>query len=249
LSRDASVAGRIRSLAADVLLCAFFTHIVPEEILDRFGRRAVNFHPSVLPMYRGPVPRLKMILNEDVDRYGGVTLHVMSPGVDAGDIIASRRVPWPEGGAFDRWDLEEARAVGSLVRDELHRFLAGEIGASPQTGPSSYYRSVDRSELLLDARLPAGRMRDRVERLAERVHLRVEGPRGELRIFRFLGTLGPPTGEPPDRSRGRVALDAADRRVLLQPWGRWAKKSLWLRHCMLIARHSSGESEGIGPNA
>jgi hypothetical protein len=70
------------------------THqIVPENILALFPGRAVNFHPAILPHYRGPNPRAGMILDGKADLYGGITLHCLSRGIDRGDIIAMRKVP------------------------------------------------------------------------------------------------------------------------------------------------------------
>ena len=46
----------ISKLHADVLITAVTGQIVPESILSLFPGRAVNFHPSLLPHYRGPMP-------------------------------------------------------------------------------------------------------------------------------------------------------------------------------------------------
>jgi len=238
--RSPDLVERARSLSADVLLCAFFRYVVPPEMLDLFGGRAVNFHPALLPQYRGPAPRFRMILNEDVDRCGGVTMHVMSPELDEGDVIASRRVPWPQRGSFAAWDLQAARAVSSMVEAELIDFLAGERVATPQREPSSWARRIAPADVLLDARMTAAHMRDVVERLADVVPLRVTAPDGRRRIWRFRKTLGPATGEPPHWTRRRVSLDAADQRVLLEGWRRPARKRARQRRRLLMALRSPG---------
>jgi methionyl-tRNA formyltransferase len=118
---------RARALGADVLLSGCFMCLVPTEILDCFGDRAINFHPALLPMYRSADPRAAMILHGSADRFGGVSMHVMSPEFATGDVIAARRVPWGDARCFDGWDLAAGRAAGSLATEELSRYLVGRI--------------------------------------------------------------------------------------------------------------------------
>lgn len=230
---------RARELSADVLLSGFFTYLVPSEMLDLYDDRAINFHPALLPMYRGPNPRTAMILNGDEDRYGGVTMHVMSPAFDEGDVIARRCVPWGDARSFEAWDLATARAVGSMVADELPRYLAGELRASPQSGRSSDCAGCGRGVLTVDRRLSAVVMREAIEKLACVQKVVVDGPEGRIRVCRFLRALGPPTGEPPGVEGDCIRLDASDRRVLLRRWHGWRKpRALRLRHSLLLARTS-----------
>ena len=242
IRRDREAHRRARALGADVLLSGCFMYRVPTEILDCFGDRAINFHPALLPMYRGADPRAAMILHGKADCYGGVTMHVMSPEFDTGDIVAVRRVPWGDARSFDAWDLAMGRAVGSMTAHELPRYLAGEFVASPQTGPASGSLKAKERRIALDDSMSGARMREVVDRLSAVRRVSVHTPLGMIRVAGFVRALGPATGGPPVVSRGRVELDASDQRVVLRRRRRFARLSDRLRRALLVRRTSSAHA-------
>lgn len=68
--------------------------VVPEALLKRAHKAAINFHPAS-PQYPG-IGCNNFALYENADEYG-VTCHHMSPKVDTGPIVAVRRFPiYPE---------------------------------------------------------------------------------------------------------------------------------------------------------
>ena len=92
---DPTVADRLVSADADVVISVFFPFILPRALLERVRAPIVNLHPTLLPRYRGPTPLAAMLTEEAGDQFGGVTLHRIVPKVDAGPIIAAARVPLP----------------------------------------------------------------------------------------------------------------------------------------------------------
>lgn len=74
---------------ADFLVSYGYRHIVSEEILNRFPRRAINLHISYLPWNRGADPNLWSFLE---DSPKGVTIHLLDEGLDTGDILVQRKV-------------------------------------------------------------------------------------------------------------------------------------------------------------
>lgn len=68
-----------------------YRHILRQPILDLFPDRIVNLHISYLPLNRGADPNLWSLLSQTTS---GVTVHHMDAGVDTGDIIAQREVPF-----------------------------------------------------------------------------------------------------------------------------------------------------------
>lgn len=79
----------IKELEPDFLVSAGFDYIIPPEILKIPNFGAINLHPSYLPHNRGVNPDVWSILKE---RPAGVSIHHMTPTVDAGDIIAREEV-------------------------------------------------------------------------------------------------------------------------------------------------------------
>lgn len=115
----------MRSESASLILCAAFPLIFPAALLEIPSLGAINFHPSLLPRCRGCHPVYWTLASGETQ--GGVTAHLMTPEVDAGNIVA--QIPLP---------LTEADDYGSLYRramaasDELvarvERFVAAGGG-------------------------------------------------------------------------------------------------------------------------
>ncbi|WP_198664803.1 methionyl-tRNA formyltransferase [Lewinella sp. IMCC34191] len=72
----------------DVLLSINYLFLVEEDILAVANRYAINLHGSLLPKYRGRTPHVWAIINGEKET--GVTAHLMTPALDAGDIVGQR---------------------------------------------------------------------------------------------------------------------------------------------------------------
>lgn len=65
-------------------IVAGFNQIFKNKIIKKF-RSLVNFHPSILPLYRGPVPSYWCLKNKEIKT--GFTLHKVTKEIDKGDIL------------------------------------------------------------------------------------------------------------------------------------------------------------------
>lgn len=83
------------ALAVDVVVSALFLDRIPKTMLDAFPQRVVNLHPSLLPAYRGRWPTFSMLWDRSIDRFGGMSLHLVTPAFDAGAVIAQRPAAFP----------------------------------------------------------------------------------------------------------------------------------------------------------
>ena len=203
---------RIDDIRADVLITAVTMQIVPPAIIDRFGGRAANFHPALLPHFRGPSPYLGQLLDERENEYGGMTLHQLAPGIDEGPIIGAIAVPFDSVGRdYRAWRIATAFAGRRLAREVLPEFFAGRIEAVPQ-GPGSY-RRVPECKIGL-----ASSYAD-VERVIEKVGYTGRVMAEGKSVRAVSADLGPPTGKRPNISALHVELDIADRRVRLRRCG------------------------------
>jgi methionyl-tRNA formyltransferase len=87
---DVNAARFYRRLSTrDVGIIAGFNQIFRKELIERFGF-LVNFHPSILPLYRGPVPSYWCIRNKE--EKSGYTLHSVTEGIDSGEILYQKVV-------------------------------------------------------------------------------------------------------------------------------------------------------------
>ncbi|HXW52208.1 MAG TPA: formyltransferase family protein [Candidatus Acidoferrales bacterium] len=74
----------------DVGVITGFNQIFGPETIAKFDS-FVNLHPSILPLYRGPVPTYWCIHNQEA--LSGFTLHKVVPKIDAGEPIYQEVVP------------------------------------------------------------------------------------------------------------------------------------------------------------
>ena len=73
----------------DVFISTLYAKLIPEDFI--MGRRCYNFHPGILPQYRGSGSFSWSLIKNNT--HSGVTLHEIDGDIDHGDII--KIVMWP----------------------------------------------------------------------------------------------------------------------------------------------------------
>ena len=73
----------------DLIVLAGFMRILSNSFIEKFNKKIINIHPSLLPKYPGLKTHEKVINNKD--KYHGVTIHLVDEGLDSGPIIAQAR--------------------------------------------------------------------------------------------------------------------------------------------------------------
>ena len=133
--RDPDFLTALRKLRADLFVVVAFA-ILPKAVLGIPKRGSVNLHPSLLPKYRGAAPINWAVIRGE--RETGVTLFLLKPKVDAGDILLQRHVPiGPDetaGELHDRLSVLGARmvleTVDALARREVTPVPQSEEGVT-----------------------------------------------------------------------------------------------------------------------
>lgn len=128
--RDPQLQEFVASIAPDVLIVADYRYILPPSVVALAPSGAVNFHPSLLPAYRGRAPINWAILNGETKL--GLTAHLIDEGMDTGDVIAQRCFTLDV-----QEDVGDAlRKLYPLYRDMTREIVAaltkGELPRSPQ---------------------------------------------------------------------------------------------------------------------
>ena len=88
LASSDDVASRLDGVDVDVLFSIANLRVLPQRLLDR-ARYAINFHDGPLPGYAGLNVTSWALLDGAAEH--GVTWHLMTADVDAGDIVAVER--------------------------------------------------------------------------------------------------------------------------------------------------------------
>jgi len=123
----------------DMICVACFSQRIPRTLLDlpRFG--CLNVHPSLLPANRGPVP-LFWTFREGHEATG-VTIHLLSEGMDTGDILAQETIAVPDGISYEQLEMQCAHIGGTLLARTVVSLYKGNTTRTPQDETKSYYHS------------------------------------------------------------------------------------------------------------
>ena len=84
------VVKKLKKFEPDIILSILYHKILSREVLS-LVEHSINFHPSLLPSYRGTAPLIWAMVNGE--REVGVTAHQMTERVDSGDYYARVRIP------------------------------------------------------------------------------------------------------------------------------------------------------------
>ena len=110
---DRAVADLLRDRGIDVVVTAGYMRLLGPAVLEAYGGRWLNVHPSLLPAFPG------MHGVADALAYGvkvtGVTVFLVDEGVDTGPIVLQEAIEVRDD---DDWDSLEAR-----VHEVEHRLL------------------------------------------------------------------------------------------------------------------------------
>ena len=114
---DEALAGRILDFAADWVVLAGFMRILTKAFVLRFSGRIVNIHPSLLPAFPGTDTH-RRALAEGVKLHG-CTVHLVTPELDGGPILAQAAVPILPG--------DDEAALAARVLEQEHRIYPAAI--------------------------------------------------------------------------------------------------------------------------
>ncbi len=108
----------LETQGADWVVLAGYMRIVGGPLLQRYGGRIINIHPSLLPAFPGR-DSIARAHEAGVERTG-VTVHFVDEGVDTGPVIAQREVVIQQG-----WSLDTlAEKIHEVEHDLYPRVLA-----------------------------------------------------------------------------------------------------------------------------
>lgn len=108
---DAALAEAIDAFAPDLVVLAGFMRILSAEFVNRYAGRVLNIHPSLLPAFTGLHTHRRAI--EAGCKLAGATVHVVTPELDHGPIVAQAAVPVLEG------DTEETLAARVTAAEHI----------------------------------------------------------------------------------------------------------------------------------
>jgi len=127
---DPTFLSHLADVKADLFVVVAFGQILPQKLLDIPPLGCINVHASLLPKYRGAAPIQRSILNGD--RETGIAIQKMVKQLDAGDVIAAKKVPIHEDTTSGELTQALCDAAKPLLLDVIARFASGVPPATPQ---------------------------------------------------------------------------------------------------------------------
>ena len=110
---EAAIDAELRKRGVKIVCLAGYLRILGRAFVERWRGRMINIHPSLLPAYKG-LHTHERALADGVTEHG-CTVHLVTPELDDGEILAQARVPVLPG--------DDAETLGERVLAEEHRIF------------------------------------------------------------------------------------------------------------------------------
>lgn len=138
---DAAMEKAARKAGADYIILAGYMRILTDRFVKRWQGRILNIHPSLLPKYPGLDTHQRAI--DAGDSHGGVSVHLVTPDLDAGEVLGQMKVAIREG--------ETAESLAERVRYAEHQLYPRILGdyVSRESDPSFLLERVRKLALAL----------------------------------------------------------------------------------------------------
>lgn len=121
-ARDRAIGESLRQAGVELAVLAGYDQLLRPSYFDAFGGRTVNIHPSLLPAHGGR-GMVGLAVHRSVIAAGesqtGVTIHEVTPDLDAGPILAKAAVPVLPG--------DDAETLAARVLVVEHRLLVATL--------------------------------------------------------------------------------------------------------------------------
>jgi len=130
IEKTQEAAETLKKLNPDLFFVVDFGKIIPQDILNIPSKGTINFHPSLLPQYRGPSPIIAPILNGDTET--GFSFMLLDAEMDHGPILYQKKI------AIDSDDtagtLEKKLFERGIEKLEyvMTKYLSGKIEPTEQ---------------------------------------------------------------------------------------------------------------------
>ena len=148
--RDPKAIEWVGEKSPDLLVLAFVTEFVPKAMIEMATHGGINYHPSLLPKYRGGSAMNWAIINGEKET--GVTIHQIDEGVDTGPIIIQKRVPIDPDDTLKSLYFQKLYPLGITMVAEAVRLIR-ENRASPQAqdqSQASHQPVIKESDVIID---------------------------------------------------------------------------------------------------
>jgi methionyl-tRNA formyltransferase len=145
---------QLKAFDPDLLVVAAYGQILSKDVIAVPRLGAINVHASLLPKYRGASPVAHAILNGETRT--GVTIIRITPGLDAGDMLAQEAIDILPDETTGELEARLAPLGARLALDVVRRMKAGPVSGEKQD-PSQVTKApkLKKEDGLIDWSKPA----------------------------------------------------------------------------------------------
>lgn len=118
------------ALRIDLVIVTTFVERIPKPVLEGTTHGGLNYHPSMLPLYRGGSPEYSAI--RDGQSEAGVTIHYMDAKFDTGDIVRQQVIPLRSDETAWSYGNRAAHVGKVLLADVIASIANGSVERTPQ---------------------------------------------------------------------------------------------------------------------
>ncbi len=109
---ESEIRDRLDHAGVDLVCLAGYMRIIGGTLLESYGGRIINIHPSLLPAFKG-ANAVEQAVEYGVKVYG-ITIHWVDKSLDGGKIIAQRAFE------YDGSDPDEVHRIGQKIEHSLY---------------------------------------------------------------------------------------------------------------------------------
>ena len=162
--KEPAVADTLRSWAPDIGVVVAYGRLIPDELLGIPPHGMINVHASLLPKYRGAAPVHRAVI--DGEAVTGVTVMRVVTQLDSGDMFAKVTRPIGTDETSEAAERDLAELGARLLLEVLDAIEAGTATEEEQDHAMATYASkITRDDGVIDWRLPAAQIHNRVRGL------------------------------------------------------------------------------------
>ena len=121
---DTLVDEQLRTANAEFVALAGYMRILSDDFVGRWQGKMLNIHPSLLPLYKGLNTHQQAI--DAGDKFGGCSVHIVTPGVDDGPVLAQTPVAILPGDDVETLSARVRIAEHQLYPPTLAAFVSRE---------------------------------------------------------------------------------------------------------------------------
>jgi methionyl-tRNA formyltransferase len=115
----------LEEIKPELIIVADYGQMLPKSIINYPKYKCLNIHGSLLPDLRGAVPIPMAILKGY--KKTGVSIPIMTPGLDDGEVIASRELDIHPNDTSQTLKLRLGEIGGALINEVLPEWFDGKI--------------------------------------------------------------------------------------------------------------------------